>query len=189
MTGCGVSLEKAKYSVIAKAGKFEVRLYEPQVVAETLVESDFGEAGNIAFERLYGYISGQNRSKEAIAMTAPVSQEKASEKIAMTAPVNLRKAGRKWAVNFLLPAKYTMATAPEPLSELVTLREVPARKIAAVRYSGSWSRKRYEDHKARLEQFIEDNELRIVDEPIFARYDPPFQLPFLRRNEVLIPVD
>jgi hypothetical protein len=107
----------------------------------------------------------------------------------MTAPVNQQKSEGRWSVSFLMPSKYSMETIPEPLDSDVTLREVPPRKIAAVRYSGTWSRKRYEQKKSDLEQFIADKGLKIIGEAIFARYDPPFQLWFLRRNEVLIPVE
>jgi SOUL heme-binding protein len=169
-----VGLEKSKYSVLEKSGRFELRLYETSIVAETVVESDFADAGNIAFSRLYKYISGENRTKESIAMTAPVGQQ---------------RAGDKWVVSFLMPSKYAMQTLPEPLDPAVTLREIPARKMASVKYSGSWSQKRYEEHRGRLEEFIENKKWKIVGEPVFARYDPPFQLPFLRRNEVLIPVE
>jgi hypothetical protein len=184
-----VGIEKAKYKIIERTGKFEIRQYQAQIVAETIVDSGFDDAGNVAFGRLYNYISGNNRSKESIAMTAPVSQKADSEKISMTAPVNQQKSGGKWSVSFLMPSKYTMETIPEPLDSNVTLREVPPRKIAAVRYSGTWSRKRYEQKKSNLEQFIADKGLKIIGEAIFARYDPPFQLWFLRRNEVLIPIE
>jgi len=188
--GCStVGLEKSKYSVLEKNGRFELRLYEPSIVAETVVESDFADAGNVAFSRLYKYISGENRTRESIAMTAPVGQEARSEKIAMTAPVGQQRAGDKWVVSFLMPSKYAMQTLPEPLDPAVTLRVIPARRMASVRYSGTWSQKRYEEHRGRLEEFIENQKWKIMGEPVFARYDPPFQLPFLRRNEVLIPVE
>jgi hypothetical protein len=184
-----VGIEKSKYSVLEKNGRFELRLYKASIVAETVVESAFADAGNTAFRRLYNYISGENRTRESIAMTAPVGQEARSEKIAMTAPVGQQRAGDQWIVSFVMPSKYTMQTLPEPLDPAVTLREIPARKMAAVRYSGTWSQKRYEEQRGRLEEFIENEKWKIVGEPVFARYDPPFQLPFLRRNEVLIPVE
>jgi hypothetical protein len=188
--GCStVGLEKSKYSVLEKQRRFQLRLYEPCIVAETVVESAFADAGNMAFRRLYNYISGENRARESIAMTAPVGQEARSEKIAMTAPVGQQRAGAKWVISFLMPSKYAMQTLPEPLDPAVTLREIPARKMASVRYSGTWSQKRYEEQRGRLEEFIESKKWKIVGEPVFARYDPPFQLPFLRRNEVLIPVE
>lgn len=188
-TCVSVGIEKAKYTIIERTGKFEIRQYQSQIIAETIVDADFDNAGNIAFGRLFNYISGNNLKKESIAMTAPVNQKSGFEKIPMTAPVNQQKSENKWAVSFLMPSKYTMETIPEPLDPNVTLREILPRKMAAVRYSGTWSRKRYEANKSRLEQFIADNELQIIGKAIFARYDPPFQLWFLRRNEVLIPVE
>ena len=184
-----VGIEKAKYTVIEKEGKFEIRQYPSYTIAETIVEDSFDNAGNTAFRRLFDYISGQNRSKESIAMTAPVNQVGGSEKIAMTAPVNQQKSEDMWSVSFIMPSKYTIKTLPQPLDPNITLREIPPCKMAALRYSGTWSRKRYEAKKSLLEQFISNKKLQIIGEAIFARYDPPFQLWFLRRNEVLIPVE
>jgi hypothetical protein len=122
-------------------GAFEIRDYAPHVVAETLVEGSLEEAGNKAFDRLFHYISGGNRARAKVAMTAPVSQQSKGEKIAMTAPVAQRRVREQWAVSFMMPATYTLEILPAPEDQLVTLRQVPARRIAAVRYSGSWSEK------------------------------------------------
>jgi hypothetical protein len=59
-----MATEEAKYSVLEKQNNFELRQYEPQIVAETFVEGDFKEVGNEGFRRLFGYISGNNRSGE-----------------------------------------------------------------------------------------------------------------------------
>lgn len=184
-----VSLEKAKYTVLEKSDTIEIRQYQPYIVAETLVDADFNNAGNIAFRRLFNYIAGNNRTKESIAMTAPVAQQPASEKIAMTAPVTQQKSAGKFAVSFVMPSKYTMETLPQPLDPNVVLRQIPAYKAAAIRYSGTWSKKRYDTYKARLDKFIQDKNFKAVAEPVWARYDPPFQLFFLRRNEILIPIE
>jgi len=184
-----VGIEKAKYEIIQKEGKFEIRQYQSQIVAEIVVESDFTEAGNIAFGRLFNYISGNNRKKETIAMTAPVNQKLRSEKIAMTAPVNQQQSEGKYVVSFVMPSKYTMESLPDPLDSDIKLVQITARKMAAIRYSGSWSQKKYDAQKSLLEDFIKQKGLTATGADIFARYDPPFQLPFLRRIEVLIPVD
>jgi hypothetical protein len=184
-----VGIEKAKYKVLEKEGNFEIRKYSPQIVAQTIVDADFDDAGNIAFRRLFSYISGKNRKKESISMTAPVNQKVSSEKIAMTAPVNQYKSEGRYIVSFLMPSKYTMESIPEPLDANVIIRELQSGKFAALRYSGSWSKKKYEAQKKRLEELIKNKDLRITGETVFARYDPPFQLPFLKRNEVLIPID
>jgi hypothetical protein len=184
-----MDLEEAKYTVLEKQGDFEIRQYEACVWAQTTVAADFDRAGSIAFHRLYDYISGHNHRQESIAMTAPVSQWAGGEKSATTALVDPQNADEQWVLAFTMPADHERQTLPQPLDPTVVLCEVPARKVAVVRYSGTWSRKRYERNKARLEAFIQEKGMRIVGEAVFARYDPPFQLFFLRRNEVLIPVE
>lgn len=183
-----MATEEAEYNVLDCDGDFELRQYTPQIVAETLVEGDFKEVGNEGFRRLFDYISGNNRKKQSIPMTAPVSQETASERIPMTAPVNQEKVGEKWRITFLLPSRYSMETLPEPLDPRIKLVEIPPRLMAAFRYSGTWSKERYEERENRLKERIRQRGLTIAGESIFARYNPPFMPWFLRRNEVLIPV-
>ena len=183
-----LAIEEAKYDVLEKDGTFEIRRYYPHIVAETIVEGEFDDVGNEGFRRLFAYISGENRKKTAISMTAPVSQEKDYEQISMTAPVNQQREAGKWRVTFMMPSEYTLETLPEPLDDRVELREVEGKLVAALKYSGTWSRKRYEQKREELESLIQKRDLRPVGEPVFARYNPPFIPWFLRRNEVLIPV-
>jgi effector-binding domain-containing protein len=183
-----MAIEEAKYKIVEKDNRFEIRDYAPHILAETFVEGDLEEAGNKAFNRLFRYISGNNRSRIKVAMTAPVSQQPMGEKIKMTAPVGQRRVQEKWAVSFMMPASHTLKTLPEPEDPNITLRQVPVRRMAAVRYSGFWSEKRYLRYKLELESWIQERGLTIVGDPIWARYNPPFTLWFLRRNEILIPV-
>jgi len=184
-----MAIEEATYKVVEKDDGFEIRDYAPHILAETVVEGDLEQAGNKAFNRLFRYISGDNRSRDKVAMTAPVSQEPIGEKIKMTAPVGQQRVQEKWAVSFVMPALYTLETLPKPEDPKITLRQVPARRMAAVRYSGFWSEKNYLRYKLELESWIHGRGLTIVGEPIWARYNPPFTPWFLRRNEILIPVD
>jgi len=189
LTGArAMATEEAPYTVVKASGIFEVRDYEPHILAETLVDGTLEDAGNKAFRRLFNYISGANHSRSSIAMTAPVSQESKGEKIAMTAPVGQQRSSGKWAVSFMMPASYTLATLPVPDESSITLRQVPAHRVAAVRYSGTWSESNYLDYKERLENWIRENGFEASGEPVWARYNPPFTLWFLRRNEILIPV-
>jgi effector-binding domain-containing protein len=183
-----MATEEVKYRVLESSGDFELRQYESSIVAETTVEGDFHEVGNEGFRRLFDYISGKNRKKQSIPMTAPVSQEPSSEKIPMTAPVNQEKVGEAWRITFLMPSSLTMETLPEPLDPRVKLMKIPGRLMAALSYSGTWSRERYEGKEQRLKELIRQRGLKIEGEPVFARYNPPFMPWFLRRNEVLIPV-
>jgi hypothetical protein len=184
-----MAIEEAKYKVVERDNRFEIRDYAPHILAETIVEGDLEEAGKKAFNRLFRYISGENRSRTKVAMTAPVSQQQKGEKIKMTAPVAQRRVQGKWAVSFMMPASYNLDTLPEPKDPNVTLRLVPARRIAAVRYSGFWSEERYLRYKSELDSWIKGKGLTIMDDPIWARYNPPFTLWFLRRNEILIPIN
>ena len=134
------------------------------------------------------YISGANRSQSSIAMTAPVSQQQAREKIRMTAPVGQQRAEEKWAVSFTMPTGYTLKSLPTPDDPTIALRQVPPRRMAAIRYSGFWSESSYLQHKAQLESWIRESGLTASGDPVWARYNPPFTPWFMRRNEILIPV-
>ena len=184
-----MAIEEAPYEVVKKDGNFEIRDYASHILAETVVEGDLEDAGSKAFNRLFGYISGGNSTRGKVAMTAPVSQQPASEKIAMTAPVGQQRAGDNWVVSFMMPSEYSLETLPEPDDPLITLRQVPPRTMAAVRYSGFWSEKNYLKHKAQLEEWVARMGLAITGDPVWARYNAPFTPWFLRRNEILVPVE
>jgi len=186
--GNAMAIEETNYSVVEKEDNFEIRDYAPHTLAETVVAGSLEDAGNKAFNRLFEYISGNNQSRAKVAMTAPVSQEPAGEKIDMTAPVGQQAAGERWVVSFMMPASYTLETLPKPLDPAVTLRAVPARRMAAIRYSGFWSEEGYLRNKAALESWIEKKGYKVIAEPVWARYNAPFSLWFLRRNEVLISI-
>ena len=182
--------EEAKYTVIIADGPFELRDYAPRLLAETVVAGEFETAGSRAFSRLFGYISGDNRARQEIAMTAPVSQQETSAEIAMTAPVSQEPAADgRWRVGFMMPAEYTAETIPQPTDPAVTLRALPAMRMAAVRYSGFWSEKSYAEQLAALQDWLQQQGLTAAGDPTWARYNPPFTPWFLRRNEILIPVE
>jgi len=183
-----MATEEAEYKVIRAEKNFEIRDYAPHILAEIMISGSLEGAGNQAFRPLFKYISGDNTTREKVAMTAPVSQQAAGKKIAMTAPVSQQAAGDKWAVSFMMPAAYTMKTIPQPNNPAVKLRLVPAHRMAAVRYSGFWSEKRYQKHKQKLEEWMKSNQLTAAGDPVWARYNPPFTPWFMRRNEILIPL-
>jgi len=195
-SGCSLvgirSTEEPNYSLLQNEDRFEVREYEALVIAETLVDSDFDDAGNIAFRRLFAYISGDNETAAEIAMTAPVMAHdengSSGEKISMTAPVTGEETPRGWRFAFVLPSGYRLATAPVPGNPDVRLEQVPARKVAVLRYSGSWNETAYEDNLEKLQQWMRRNQLEADSLPRVAGYDPPWTLPFLRRNEVMIDI-
>lgn len=184
-----MAIEEPDYTVISKAQEYEIRKYAPILVAETKIDSDFENAGNQAFKILAGYIFGANKSKAKIAMTAPVNQEAISEKIEMTAPVTQTKSAAGFMVQFTMPQKYTLETLPIPDDSKVQLRQVPARKIAVFTYSGSWSESRYTEKLQIFKLQLQKDNVKIIGEPSLARYNSPFQLWFLRRNEIWLEVE
>lgn len=180
------------FTVEQKDGDFEVRRYEPRVLAETVVSGDWDRAGNEAFGRLAGYIFGKNTTNAKIEMTAPVAQRAESRKLAMTAPVGQRREGDAWVVSFTMPAGETLATLPSPLDQRVTLREVPAERVMVVRFSGRWSDAQMRQRADSLRSWGNERGLRGAaanEEAEVNRYDPPWTLWFLRRNEVWIKLE
>jgi len=176
-----MATESPKYEVLAKYEGFEVRRYVSYVVAETEVDGERGDAGNSAFGLLAGYIFGGNTSSSKIEMTAPVTQ---SQKIEMTSPVTQTQSGAHWKVQFSMPSKWTMETLPKPKDSRVTLRVVPERVVAVLRYSGTWSEANYQEHLTALKEGLKREGLGSTGEPTWARYDPPWTPWFLRKNEV-----
>ena len=188
-----MAIEQPEYTVVREEGAFELRRYAPYLLAETEVDASFMSAGNVAFGRLVRYISGANTTRTEIAMTAPVEQARdagGGEKIAMTAPVEQAREGDTYRVAFVVPRKYTRETVPQPTDPTVRIREVPARSIAAWRYSGRWTEENFRGYERELRTKLAALGLKPVpgDSAIIARYDAPFIPWFMRRNEVLIPL-
>ncbi len=192
--------EEPEYEVLKKDGDFEIRRYQNQVLAEvTLKATEFDEFREAAFQKLAAYIFGGNiaqakmgakYSDEIYLNSAPPIEERKSENIAMTAPV-LQEEGfnKEWTMSFVLPKKYTLATAPKPLNDEIQLREVAGYDAAVVRYSGTSTSQTIKEHEAKLSKWIKEQpELQLNGTFVSAQYDAPFVIPFLRRNEVMIKI-
>ena len=187
-SGAALALEEPRYQIEKRYEHFEVRRYDPVLLAETQVSANFDDAGNQAFRILADFIFGENRQREKIAMTAPVTREPSGQRIAMTAPVTQQAnaAAATYTFAFVMPREFTRETLPEPTDPRVSVREVPERRLAALTYSGFWSEGRYREHEQKLLRAVEGAGLQTVGEPIFARYNAPWTPWFWRRNEVLI---
>jgi hypothetical protein len=185
------AIEEPAYEVVRTIDDVEVRQYAPYVVAEVRIDADADEAGNLAFPILAGYIFGKNKGEKKFEMTAPVTRVAAPQQLEMTAPVTqtpVPGAAGSYLIQFVLPKGVTLASAPEPLDARVTLREVPASKVAVIRYSGFWSEANYAEHLDRLRSVLKTAGVSTVGEPVFSRYNPPFMPWFLRRNEIWLTV-
>lgn len=183
-----MAIEEPAYEVIRKIGNVEVREYSPYVVAEVLISAAAPDAGNAAFPILAGYIFGKNKGQKKFAMTAPVTQSAKPVKLKMTAPVTQSAAQGGYVVQFVLPRGVTLDSAPEPLDARVQLREVPAHRVAVIRFSGFWTDANYNTHLAELQQALKSANETWSGEPVYARYDAPFMPWFLRRNEIWLEV-
>lgn len=191
-----MATEEPNYQVVETAGAFELRAYPPMVVAETWVEGSLDQASRKGFKRLADYIFGNNRARngasEKISMTAPVGMSAAgtsatSEKISMTAPVTMQQMpDQQWHMYFVMPAKYTLQTLPIPNQADVTLREVPARRVAVLRFSGLAGEEKTAEKTAELLTWLSHKNITPLGKAELARYNPPWTLPFLRRNEIMV---
>lgn len=194
LVGIRAGTEQPPYEVVGRVGDAEIRRYAPQIAAEAVVEGPVETARNEGFRRVAGYIFGDNTAKASVAMTAPVVQGRepsgGSQSIAMTSPVVQQLAGAgSWSIQFIMPAKYTMATLPQPNDPRVRLVEIPARTFAVVRFSGLGREDAVARHEKALDAALAGSSWRAVGEPVTWYYDPPWTLPFMRRNEVARPVE
>ncbi|MBL8225440.1 MAG: heme-binding protein [Chromatiales bacterium] len=207
--------DKPRYEVLARAGAIEVRRYAPIIVAETFVEGELGPAGSEGYRRLLSYISGYNRARREIdcpgrllkaetgnrpaaaspptafvpaATTPAAAGTPAGESIPMTAPMGQRPEGAGYWVSFVMPSTLSLVTLPQPSHPQIRLRELAARTVAVIRFRGWWRPRTVKRYRQELEQWMRGAALKAAGEPVYARYNPPYVPPFMRRNEILMPL-
>lgn len=190
--GLAMAIEEPKYTVLEQSDAFELRAYNPKIVAETWVSGDLDDASSAGFKLIADYIFGNNTAPAGgsaeISMTAPVTveAEQQSEKISMTAPVTIEKADGKWRMHFVMPSEYTMETIPKPNNAAVVLREVPSANYAVIRFSWFAGEEKVAQKTAELMAWLATKHIKPIGSPELARYNPPWTLPFWRRNEVMV---
>ncbi len=184
-----LAVEEPKFDVVLKDGAFEVRDYKAVVVAEVSVSGDQKAAAYKGFRLLAGYIFGGNTRRQSIAMTAPVAQAPTGQTIAMTAPVSQTPSDGAWVVRFTMPSAYTLDALPQPNDPRVQLKALPPERFAVVRYSGYANADNFHAQSAALMDFAKTHDLHVIGPATLAQYDPPWTLWFMRRNEVMIPVE
>ena len=191
--GKAMATEEPKYSLIEKDGAFEVRTYDSKLIAEVVLEGEMSDATSAGFRLLADYIFGNNTApsgkSEKISMTAPVTVENRSEKIAMTAPVAIQSEQKGWRVWFVMPSHFTLATLPKPNNPLVVIKPIAAKRYAVVRFSGWVDDEKMQAKLKELSTWLAVKKLTSKGQPELARYNPPWTLPFLRRNEVALELE
>jgi hypothetical protein len=195
LIGGAMANEEPRYEVIKKDNDFEVRRYQPMIIAEVLVTGTLSEASNKGFRQIADFIFGNNedpvkKQSEKIAMTAPVTMEAdTSSKIAMTAPVTMESSGGAWKMAFVMPSKFTIDTLPKPKNANVTIKQMPAQQLAVVTFSGWVDEEKLTAQTTRLNEWMAKNGLKSSGSVQLSRYNPPWTLPFWRRNEVWVKLD
>ena len=177
-----MALEEPKYSIITQTNDYEIRKYEDRLAVET----QEGSGENRAFSLLFKYISGANELNRKVAMTIPVTQ---STKIDMTAPVTQEELNGDRVMRFFLPTQFTMEDAPRPTSDAVRLVIVKGKTYAVMRYSGRSSDQNFFRNAHKLGEALKRDGVQTSGDPIKATYNGPFMPFFLRRNEVMMPVE
>ena len=154
------------------------------IAAEAVVDGERKTAINEGFRLIAAFIFGANKPNAKIAMTAPVQQQKQIN--SMTAPVTQQGRGDSWIVRFIMPKSWTMESLPTPSDARVSLRQIPARRFVAITFSGVVTNELVDKRTDELRRYTVDHKLSTTGEPLLAFYNPPWTLPFFRRNEVML---
>lgn len=171
-------VETAKYQVVKSIGKLEIRKYPQLILASTSASND-----NSAFMILADFIFGKNESNKKISMTSPVIT---SEKIAMTAPVITSR--KDYKMSFVMPSNYTLKTLPKPLTQKIKIETQKSKKLAVLRFTGFTSEPKLQRLEKVLIQELAKNKIKRKGNIFLMRYNSPWSIPFLRRNELAVEI-
>lgn len=180
-TNISMALEEPKYQILKSNNNYEIREYNDRLA----VEVTYSNEGS-GFRYLFNYISGENTTSEKVSMTVPVTQ---SVKIDMTAPVTQSKKDGKLVMQFYLPSKFTINTAPKPTNPKVSLVVLEGDIYAVIKYSGRATDKNFQKHYKELKEYLIKDNINFVEPAIKSTFDGPFTLPILRRNEVMMKIN
>jgi hypothetical protein len=184
-----MAIEEPAYELTLRKGAFEIRDYPALVVAEVSVGGERSDAASAGFRLLAAYVFGANARKQNIAMTAPVVQAPAFvEEIAMTAPVTQTEHSGDWVIRFIMPRGHALGTLPAPSDTRVTLMALPPARVAVLRFAGRANDRDFKRKTGELGEILLARHLRSVGPAALARYNPPWIPGFLRRNEVMLPL-
>ena len=187
-----MATEEPEFSLLYKESNFEIREYSPRIIAQVKISGSFDEASGAGFRSLADFIFGNNlinNESEKISMTAPVITEPISEIIPMTTPVLAEEKNNQWLISFVMPKEYSLKTLPKPNNSEIMLTILPKEKFAVIVFSGLVRESSYDEKVKLLNNFIKNQKLKTSGSVQIARYNPPWTLPFFRRNELMVKVD
>jgi hypothetical protein len=174
-------VEHPKYEVVSRDGDYEIRAYAPMIIAQAEVQGMRKPAIEEGFRIIAGYIFGNNQAKTKIAMTAPVQQQATAQP-----PTGGETASDRWRVSFVMPSSWSLDRLPPPADSRIKLTPVPAQRMVALTYSGSYSNGILAEKTRELRDYAQRKGLAVTGAPLLAFYNPPWTLPMLRRNEVML---
>ena len=186
-----MATEEPDFNLIFKKENFEIREYSPKILAQISVEGDFSGASKKGFRLLADYIFGNNITNDGsqkIDMTTPVVLEPKSELIDIMTPIISEGNDREWLISFVMPKEFSIKTLPKPNNKNIRIIEEPKEKYAVIIFSGLVRESNYKEQAILLDNFINDKKLEILGQLKVARYNPPWTLPFFRRNELMVKV-
>ena len=187
-----MATDEPEFKLLLKEDKFEIREYAPKIIAQVEVFGDFDHASSKGFKILADYIFGNNTSTNGnsrIEMTAPVEMEPITTKINMAKPVLTEGSDNDWIVSFIMPNEFTLETLPKPNNKSIKILSLPKESYAVIVFSGLVRESSYLEKEKLLNQFIKEKKLKPSGEIKIARYNPPWTLPFFRRNELMLKVN
>ena len=187
-----MATDEPEFKLILKEDKFEIREYAPKIIAQVEIFGDFDDASSKGFKILADFIFGNNTTTDGnskIEMTAPVEMEPLTQKINMTKPVLSEGSDNNWIVSFIMPSEFTLETLPKPNNKSIKILSLPKEKYAVIVFSGLVRESSYLEKEKLLNEFIKEKKLKPSGEIKIARYNPPWTLPFFRRNELMLKVN
>jgi len=187
-----MATEEPEFKLISEEGEFQIREYEPKIIAQVEVEGDFDEASSKGFKLLANYIFGNNLLdgiSKKISMTTPVEMTPLAENLLMTSSVMDDQINNKWSINFVMPREFSIDTLPKPNNSQVNIIEVPKEKYAVIVFSGLVRESSYAEKAELLSNYLEEKSFKQQGTIKIARYNPPWTLPFFRRNELMVRID
>ena len=177
------NVEVPAYKILKTEKDIEIRQYPPLIIAEVNTAGSRQTSISDGFRILADFIFGNNQGKKQLSMHGPVTQQQGI-KIAMTAPVQQEKTDKEWSISFIMPSKFSINTVPNPINERVKIIQIPSKRYAVITFSGRSTEENLLTHTNELKNYINRSNYSATGNPKYAFYNPPWTLPFLRRNEV-----
>ena len=177
------NVEVPAYKILKKEQNIEIRQYPPLIIAEVKTAGSRQDSIGNGFRILADFIFGNNEGEKQLSMNGPITQQQGI-KIAMTAPVQQEKTDTEWAISFIMPSKFSIDTIPNPINDRIKIIQIPSKRYAVITFSGRSTEANLTKHTNELEIYMNGSSYSKVGNAKYAFYNPPWTLPFLRRNEV-----